>query len=197
MTLPGDAGYQAARDILRGPEAAKTNAAAFLPREARAVFTQYAGPALRGLAPDYAADVLDAARNLYFARVTSAGGTQWNEAAWRGAIDTALGGYRKDGVMYGGVASFRGVSVSIPPGWTGDGVFRRLARATGPELSAAAVGGAPVWPDGAAVYSGQLRELVPVRFGGTRYGFLTRNGRLLGSSRGGPYQLDVAKVPWR
>ncbi len=195
--LPGDVGMQAARDILRGPEAAKTNEAVYQPAQGKVVFTQYAAPALRGLSPDYAADVMDAARNLYIARMTTAGRTQWDDAAWRTAVDTALGGYRKDGVRYGGLATYRDTAVSIPPGWTGDGVFRRLARASGPDLSKAAVSKAAIWPDGSPVYSGQLRDLIPVRVGGTRYGFMTRNDRMLGAKGGGPFVLDIAKVPWK
>src|SRR3546814_11228944 len=81
--------------------------------------------------PDYAADVYDAARNLYIARMTQAGRTAWDDNAWRTAISTALGGYRHNGVLYGGFASFKGNPVSLPPGWTSDGLFRRLARARG------------------------------------------------------------------
>lgn len=195
--LPGDVGFQAARDILRGPEAAKTNGGVYLPAQARRGFATYAAPALRGLSPDYASDVMDAARNLYTARMTTAGRTDWDDQAWRIAIDTALGGYRKDGVLYGGIATYKDTAVSVPPGWTGEGVFRRLARATGADLSAAAASKAPEWPDGSPVYSAQLRDLVPVRLGGTRYGFMTRNSRMLGARGGGPYVLDVAKVPWK
>lgn len=197
ITLPGDAGYQAARDILRGPEAAKTNANVFLPAQSKFIFTSHAMAALRGLPPDYAADVRDAAQNIYFARMTAAGRTQWDNQAWRDSIDTALGSYRQNGIKYGGVTTFRGVPVSLPPGWTGDGVFRRLARASGPEWAAAAVSKAPVWPDGSAAYTGQLRQLTPVRVGGTRYAFMTRNNRFLGAKGGGAYVIDVAKVPWK
>src|SRR3546814_4753384 len=106
--------------------------------------------------PDYAADVYDAARNLYIARMTQAGRTAWDDNAWRTAISTALGGYRHNGVLYGGFASFKGNPVSLPPGWTSDGLFRRLARASGKDWSKATVSSAPVWPDGSAVYSGQI-----------------------------------------
>ena len=129
--------------------------------------------------------------------MTAAGKSAWDEGAWRGAIGAALGAYRSNGTMYGGVTTFRGTAVSLPPGWTADGLFRRLARATGPEFSAAAVSGPGRWPDGSPVYSGQLRELVPVRVGGTRYAFATRNGRFLGAEDGGPFVIDAARVPWK
>src|SRR3546814_14184448 len=80
----------------------------------------------------------------------------------------------------GGFASFKGNPVSLPPGWTSDGLFRRLARASGKDWSKATVSSAPVWPDGSAVYSGQLRSLAPARLGGTRYGFRTPGGREIG-----------------
>src|SRR3546814_12558956 len=102
--------------------------------------------------------------------MTQAGRTAWDDNAWRTAISTALGGYRHNGVLYGGFASFKGNPVSLPPGWTSDGLFRRLARASGKDWSKATVSSAPVWPDGSAVYSGQLRSLAPARLGGPRYG---------------------------
>src|SRR3546814_7030317 len=55
MTLPGNAGEQAARDILRGPEAEQTNPKVFIDASAQLHFTQYAAPALRDMPPDYAA----------------------------------------------------------------------------------------------------------------------------------------------
>src|SRR3546814_14473123 len=42
MTLPGNAGEQAARDILRGPEAEQTNPKVFIDDSAQLHFTQYA-----------------------------------------------------------------------------------------------------------------------------------------------------------
>src|SRR3546814_14420034 len=69
----------------------------FIDASAQLHFTQYAAPALRDMPPDYAADVYDAARNLYIARMTQAGRTAWDDNAWRTAISTALGGYRHNG----------------------------------------------------------------------------------------------------
>src|SRR3546814_9042076 len=86
MTLPGNAGEQAARDILRGPEAEPTNPKVFIDASAQLHFTQYAAPALRDMPPDYAADVYDAARNLYTARMTPAGRTAWADIARRTAV---------------------------------------------------------------------------------------------------------------
>lgn len=197
INLPGDAGYQAARDILRGPDAAKTNGQVFLPADARNLFQSYAAPALRFMPQNYASDVLDAAKNLYTARMTAAGETQWRPAAWQTAIDTVLGGYRSGGNIYGGVANFHNTPVSLPPGWTSDGLFRRVARATGDDWKGASVGATPIWPDGSPVYSAQLRDLTPARLGGTRYGLLTRNGRFLTAKGGGPYIFDAARMPWR
>jgi hypothetical protein len=87
--------------------------------------------------------------------------------------------------------------VSIPPGWTSDGLFRRLARATDHDWNAAAVNGTPMWPDGSPVTHSQINDLAPARVSGTTYGLLTRNGRFLTAKNGGPFLFDAAKVPWR
>lgn len=195
LTSPG--GRQNARDILRGGEALKANPSLYDAREARAAFAAY-GQALQGLGPDFAADTLEAARNLYGSRMAAQGLTGWSEPEFRNAIDAALGGYT-DGQHYkGGSWTYKGQRVLIPSGWTADGVFRRIARMNGEDLGKARASGAGRWPDGSPIYTGQLREMIPVYLGGTRYGFRSeRSGRLLGADGGGPFVLDVAKVPWR
>src|SRR3546814_17874571 len=82
MTLPGNAGEQAARDILRGPEAEQTNTKVFIDASAPLHFTQYAAPALRDMPPDYAADVYAAARNLNITRIPKPGRTARNANVW-------------------------------------------------------------------------------------------------------------------
>jgi hypothetical protein len=79
LTLPGDAGAQAARDILRGPEAAKTNGQVFLPSEAKRIFQDYAAPALVNMPANYGGDVYTAAWNLYVSRMTQHGKAAWDE----------------------------------------------------------------------------------------------------------------------
>src|SRR3546814_19876019 len=129
--------------------------------------------------------------------MTQAGRTAWDDNAWRTAISTALGGYRHNGVLYGGFASFKGNPVSLPPGWTSDGLFRRLARASGKDWSKATVSSAPVCPDGRAAYSGQLRSLAPPRLGGTRSGLRPPGGRPPRPKGRGPVMIPVPQVPWQ
>ncbi|NYT42327.1 hypothetical protein HZY97_16260 [Sphingomonas sp. R-74633] len=195
ILTPG--GRQVARDILRGGDALKANPSLFNDKEAREAFAAY-GPALQGLGPDFAADTYVAARNLYASRMAAQGLTGWSPGEFRTAIDAALGGYHEGAYYKGGSWTFKNQRVVIPTGWTADGVFRRIARMTGEDLGNAKVTGAGRWPDGSPLYTGQLREMIPVFMGGTRYGFRdARSGRLLPSAQGGPFMLDMAKVPWR
>lgn len=202
-SLIGNAsGDKLANEILRGRDALAVIDKAFDQNVARGLFARNAAPALAGMAPDYARDVFDAAKAIYAERARQQGVTSWNEELWRGAVNGALGGEPKGGMQYGGIVRHRdgqGVDrwVSIPPGWTGDGVFRRIQTMEVDDLSRARVSDPGIWPDGSGVYTGQLREMTPVRLGGTRYGFLTRAGRLLGTRSGGVYTIDVAKLPWK
>lgn len=195
IATPG--GEQLATEVLRGRDALAVTDKAFNQGIAQNDFAQNAAPALAGMPPDYARDVFDAAKAVYAERARQQGVTTWSGELWRGAVNAALGGEPKSGRQYGGLAKFGDKWVSIPPGWTGDGVFKRIATMDGDDLGRARVSDPGMWPDGSKVYTGQLREMTPVRLGGTRYGFLTRAGRLLGTRSGRPYAIDVAKLPWK
>lgn len=195
-------GEQLARDILNGPDALKANANIWATHEqdARDLYNKYLGEALTGMGGDVAGDTFDAARAIYASDMTRRGKTGWDASAWGNAVERALGSYKDGQYVKGGTASFQGHRVVIPDGWTGDGVFRRLARIEGSDFHAARATGPGVWPDGSPLYSGQLRDgsLIPVFLGGTRYAFASsRTGNWLGAQGGGPFVLDVAKVPWR
>ncbi|UUL83450.1 hypothetical protein [Sphingomonas qomolangmaensis] len=198
MLQPG--GSMNARDVLRGADAQRTNPDAFRAQEARLLFNQYAGPALAGM-PDYAGDVFDAAKSLYFARTTRAGGTAWSADAFRTAVATVTGQYRNgQGQVIGGFTRVQGVPVSLPSGWTHDGLMRRIARGERDDLIGASINGSPVWPDGTNVSLGQIRQLIPVRLGETVYGFRDKSGAGLVQSknvRGQPYTIDVTRLPWK
>lgn len=196
LTAPD--GNALARDILRGPEALKTIGQGWNPVAARTAFAQHVGGALAGMGPDYAADTLEAAKNIYGATMQAAGKSAWDEQVWSSAIERAMGSARDGQWTKGGTASFKGQQVMLPAGWSGDGVFRRIARITGEDLGKARQSGPGVWPDGSPLYTGQLREMVPVYLGGTQYGFRSPNtGRLLAAQGGGAFVLDMAKVAWR
>lgn len=188
-------GEKLALEVLRGRDALATSEKAFSPSLAQYEFNRMAAPALSGMPPDYSRDVFDGATAIYAERARQKGVIAWDAALWRTSINAALGGQQQGGQQQGGVVKHRDKWVSIPPGWTGNGVFRRIATMTGPDTGKAAVSDAPIWPDGTKVTIGQIRELTPVRLGGTRYGFQTRAGRLLGTKTGRPYAIDVAKLP--
>lgn len=193
ISSPG--GERTALEILRGRDALATSEKAYNGGLAQMAFNSAAGPALVGMPPDYSRDVFDAARSIYGERARQRNVTSWNPQLWRDSINAALGGETKGGAQYGGVVTFKGKPVSIPPGWQVNDVFHRLSIMGRPETAKAAVTDAPFWPDGKPVTIGQLRDLTPVRLGGTRYGFQTRGGRLLGTKSGRPYTLDVSKLP--
>lgn len=197
MRIGAPGGADLAQGILNGPDVLKAHQQVFAAEKARAAFDQYASAALAGMPADYAADTFDAAKHFYAYRWVKAGGTVWNEDAWRNAVEATLGGYTQSGAHKGGTALYNNQRVMIPTGWTADGVFRRFARATGPEWSAAADNAVPEWPDGSSVTATDLRKLMPVYVGGTRYAFRTRAGNYLGAKGGGPFVVDAAKVPWK
>lgn len=193
IASPG--GEKLALEVLRGRDALATSDKAFNSSLAMYEFNRMAAPALAGMPPDYSRDVFDAAKAVYAERSRQKGQTGWDASLWQGSINAALGGDTKGGAQYGGIVKHRDKWVSVPPGWTGNQVFKRLANMSGPDTGKAAISDAAMWPDGTKVTVGQLRELTPVRLGGTRYGFQTRAGRLLGTKSGRPYTLDVAKLP--
>jgi hypothetical protein len=196
--LAGLDGDRLARDILRGPEAMKAIGKGWNQMAARSAFNTHVGAALAGMGPDYAADTLEAAKQIYAATLYAAGKSEWDEGTWSSAIERAMGSARDGQWVKGGTADYKGQRVMLPAGWTGDGVFRRIARISGEDLGKARQSGPGVWPDGSPLYTGQLREMVPVYLGGTQYGFRSPNtGRLLGAKGGGAFVLDMAKVAWR
>lgn len=195
LNAPG--GADLVRGILNGPDALRAHQQVFAAEKAKKVFDQYAGVALAGMPADYASDTFDAAKHFYAYRMAQAGASGWSEDAWRGAVEATLGGYTQGGEHKGGTALFNSQRVIIPSGWTAEGVFRRFARASGPEWSKAAGNAQPQWPDGSQVTATELRGLLPVYVGGTRYAFRTRAGNFLGVKGGGTFVVDAAQVPWK
>lgn len=193
MTLPN--GEQVARDVLRGPDALKSNTKVFNATRAKVAFADYA-KSMRGLPADMVADRFEAAKDLYASRMTALGHTDWDANQWAAAMDAGMGAYRQGGVKYGGTAQINGQRVVIPTGWTSDGLFRRIARAQGEDWNKAA-GVLPVWPDHTTPTADQLAKLTPMWLGGTHYGLLTSAGRLLQAKNGNHYIFDAAKLPWR
>ncbi|ODP39362.1 hypothetical protein [Sphingomonas turrisvirgatae] len=187
-----------ATEILRGRDALAANGKVYQPDIADAGFNQHVASALAGMPPDYVRDVKAAAKAIYAERARVSGQASWNSDLWKDAINSALGGDSKGGRTYGGVAKINGAPVSLPPGWTSEGIELRIADMNGDDMGRARVGKPGVWPDGSRLYSGQLRAMVPVLLGGTVYGFRQRNSnRLLSAQDGQPYKLDVAKLPWK
>lgn len=189
------AGERVALEILRGADALATSPKSFNLQSAQFEFNRSAAPALAGMPPEYSRDVFSAAKSIYAERARQKGQTGWDPELWRGAVNSALGGEQRSGRQHGGLVRRGDKWVSIPPGWTGEQLFSRIATMDGAASGKAAITDAPVWPDGSRVTIGQIRTLTPVRLGGTRYGFQTRAGRLLGTKSGRPYTIDVSKLP--
>lgn len=195
--IPG--GRQLASDILRGPDAQKVIGKGWNQAGAMQAYQQYVGGALTGLGPEFAGDTFEAAKNIYASTMQAQGKTEWDPKLFQNSVERALGSYTDGQWSKGGSTVWKGFRVVVPTGWTADGVFGRLARLNGEGLGAGRVSGPGVWPDGSPLYTGQLRDgsLVPVLMTGTTYGFRSaRTGRLLGAKDGGPFLLDMAKVPW-
>lgn len=193
IASPG--GEKLALEVLRGRDALATSDKAFNSSLAMYEFNRLAAPALAGMPPDYSRDVFDAAKAVYAERARQKGVTGWDASLWQGSINAALGGDVKGGKQHGGITKFRDKWVSVPPGWTAQEVFSRIAAM--PTQKVATKADVPTWPDGSPATLNQIKDLVPVRVGGTRYGFQTRAGRLLGTKSGRPYTVDVSKLPRR
>lgn len=185
-------GEKLALEVLRGRDALATSEKAFSPSLAQYEFNRMAAPALSGMPPDYSRDVFDGAKAIYAERARQKGVTAWDAGLWRTSINAALGGDVRGGAQHGGIVQRGDKWVSIPPGWTGEQIFSRIAAMPTQRV---AKGGEPVWPDGSQVTIGQVRALTPVRVGGTIYGFQTRVGGMLGTKGGRPYLVDVSKLP--
>lgn len=186
VSSPG--GEKLALEVLRGRDALATSEKAFNGGLAQFEFNRSAAPALSGMPPDYSRDVFDAAKAIYAERSRQKGSTAWDAALWRSSVNAALGGNERGG----GIVRRGDKYVSLPPGWTGEQLFSRIAAMPTQKV---AKGGEPIWPDGSGVTIGQIRALTPVRVGGTVYGFQTRAGRLLGTKGGRPYLIDASKLP--
>ena len=186
VSSPG--GEKLALEVLRGRDALATSEKAFNGGLAQFEFNRSAAPALSGMPPDYSRDVFDGAKAIYAERSRQKGSTAWDAALWRSSVNAALGGNERGG----GIVRRGDKYVSLPPGWTGEQLFSRIAAMPTQKV---AKGGEPIWPDGSQVTIGQIRALTPVRVGGTVYGFQTRAGRLLGTKGGRPYLIDASKLP--
>ncbi|WP_173655658.1 hypothetical protein [Sphingomonas turrisvirgatae] len=194
-SLPGGVGVSLMRDVLNGPDALKANPKVWSENLARVTWAEAGIPALRAMGPDYVNQVSEAAKALYASAAARDGVTEFNEERYKTAIQVATGAHRRNGVWYGGFTTYQGQPVSVPPSMSSESLMRRFARATGPAYSAAALNGSPVWPDGSAVASGDLRKLTPVRVREAQYGFRTRNGSFLASKKGGPWLVDARRLP--
>lgn len=165
--------------------------------DARTIFNEYS-PALAGQGASAAADTYAAAKAYYASKMQANGQTQFNGDSFRQSIETVLGRYSQSGIRYGGTTYINGQRTVVPEGWTGEGMAQRLRRATSEDWVLSAGNRVPVWADGSPLYTGQLRELVPVNRGGGYYVLkVPRTGNIIQAKGGGEFLFDIGKMPYR
>lgn len=109
------------------------------------------------------------------------------------AVNSALGGYSKDGKQYDGLAKFNGATTILPDDMSQDDFEARISRANAPKLKAAH-NGTPVYSDGSSPSSDVLKKMQWLPAGGTVYR-LTDGHHFLTKQGGGFYEIDVRKLP--
>lgn len=190
VTLPRQ--YRAL--ALGGPDARKANPALVPQKESGEAFQEIASAAMRNLPSDFSVATIETARNIYASLAAANGASEFNETTFAASINMALGGDRKDGVWRGGIGEYNRRPMLLPVRMTQAEFDRRLSRLGG-DLPKGAANGAPVYADGSAVFSGQIRErFTPVAVGDGLYRFARPDGSVLMKKGGGPWVLDIRKV---
>jgi hypothetical protein len=112
--------------------------------------------------------------------------------AWYRAVNSALGAYTRGSVQYGGLAGFNGAQTVLPENMSLADFEGRVARASGPQMRAAA-NGLPILADGTPLHAGDLKKMhfVPVGDGIYRL----ENGGSFVHTKDGPFEIDVRKLP--
>lgn len=188
VTLP--APYRSAAVL--GAEARKVIKVQDADHDSQAVFNDLVGGALSGLGPDFTIGTLETARNIYAELMRSSGAsadTPFSDTVFTRAVNMALGGTGSGG----GIGQWRGAPVVLPSGIDQAEFERRLSRADGKAMVAAAGGKAPHWRGGPPMKVSELKAFKPVAVGNGLYRFES-GGAVLRDADGDVWVLDVRKL---
>jgi hypothetical protein len=193
VTLPNASlARDAARDAIIGGDALKATPDIFKEPIARSSFADRAAPAMKLLPPEMRSGVYAAAKNIYAARRSRSGATDWDGDEWNAAVDAAMGGSGSGDSKRGGIGEWRGVPTVLPYGWTQDQLETTISRADDAKLWIAGHG-APVWSNGQPVRAEALKKMKMVAVGDGVYQFSDGNG-FVSKSGGGPFQINVREL---
>ncbi|SFR86412.1 hypothetical protein [Sphingomonas jatrophae] len=163
-----------------------------------AVASGFLSGALRRLGGNYIGGLQAAARNIYKARMARNARVVGDPTSYRTALNAALGGVVVNGERRGGMGVWNGAHVVLPSMMSQAEFERKMARASGEAIVAAAGGIAPAWSNGAGfvrMTPGQLKALTPVALADGSYAFATPQGGYVQKLGGGEFRLDWRKLP--
>lgn len=137
--------------------------------------------------------VLQVARGLYAARALQSGETDYDAKLWESAVRDALGD-AKDGT--GGIGVTRGgAPMILPRGGSQRDVDQAMARASGPNIVAAAGGNMPMWGQ-TRLKVGQLLDMQMEWAGDGYYRFRNASGKYVSASNDPrqPFTLNIRRL---
>lgn len=190
-----NAGRLHVRDTLDGWDQLKANPQLIdenAGKRMRQAMTADVDPALQMMDGKMREGVMHVARGLYAARAVRGGVSTYDSALWGQSVRDALGA-APDGT--GGIGRTRGdTPMVLPRGMTQGDVDRTVARATGPQIVAAAGDDMPMW-GGRRLLTGQLQGMQMVWVADGRYMFRSVSGFAKSSkSPGDNFVLDIRSL---
>lgn len=189
------------RDAIIGGDALATAPNLFNKDRAGRLYEAFVNPALRLLPPELRRGVQEAGKNIYAARMTRNGITDWTEPQWWQGVNAALGQYRDEhGVYRGGLTQYKKGLLLLPTGVSKDEFEGTIARIN-PNALGKAGNGKAVWGNGSPVKWSDLPKLslvaeTIVRDGKVIDGFyrLTDGDSYIMSANGGPFRIDYRRL---
>lgn len=184
-----------ARDVLQGSETIKSGPQVWNEARARADFNKWYGRTLSMVGGSYRSDIFDAAKSFYGERAVQGGEQTYNPGRFAEAIETVIGRMPDPNGATGGIARHSQGIVLVPQGMKPDALLQRFARASAEDYARASDAKVPHWSDGTALTRTELVRTLPTAIDGAgHYGFRGPGGKLIETSPGVPYVVDINRL---
>lgn len=184
-----------ARDVLQGSETIKSGPQVWNEARARADFNKWYGRTLSMVGGSYRSDIFDAAKSFYGQRAVQGGEQAYNPGRFAEAIETVIGRMPDPNGATGGIARHSQGIVLVPQGMKPDALLQRFARASAEDYARASGAKVPHWSDGTALTRTELVRSLPTAIDGAgHYGFRGPGGKLIETSPGVPYIVDINRL---
>jgi hypothetical protein len=181
------------RDAITGGDALTGAPDLFKKDRADRLYGSFVNPALRLLPPELRKGVYEAGKNIYAARMTRNGQTDWNEPQWWQGVNAALGQYRDEhGTYRGGLTQYKKGLLLLPTGVSKDEFESTIAKINPTALGKSGNGKA-VWSNGTPVKWADLPKLSLIADGDGSYRLTDGDGYVM-SAGGGPFRIDYRKL---